>query len=86
MNPDPLTLRELAWMAEGVQRVQWAQTSAVLAMLANAHRDPKRKPTPFKPDDFNPWAERRGPTTAMKVNIDALKVFLRDMGGEEQKK
>ena len=27
-------------------------------MIANANRDPKKKPTPFTPDDFNPMARR----------------------------
>jgi hypothetical protein len=41
-------------MAEGRQRATWAQTSAVLALVANCHRDPK-KHRAFTPADFNPY-------------------------------
>jgi len=67
-------------MAEGVQMLQWGQTSSVLAMLANANRDPKKKPSPFRPEDFNPWAgrERRRKRAAVKGGIEMLKVFVID--------
>lgn len=41
-------------MAEGRNRAHWQHTSSVLALLANAHRDPKKTPRPFKPSDFDP--------------------------------
>ena len=54
-----MTLRELLWMAEARGRADWGRTSAMLALLANAHRDPKRSRA-FKPTDFNPYeVERR---------------------------
>jgi len=40
-------------MAEGRLGHDWAQTSTLLAMLANCHRDPK-KTRAFSPKDFNP--------------------------------
>ena len=45
-------------MADARGESQWVQTSAVLAMLANANRDPKKKPRPYQPNDFNPFARR----------------------------
>lgn len=45
-------------MAEARAANEWAHTSAVLAMLANAHRDPK-KTRVFTPSDFNPLEARR---------------------------
>ncbi len=45
-------------MAEARAATQWAQTSAVLAMLANCHRDPK-KSRAFTPTDFNPLERRK---------------------------
>ena len=50
-------MRQLVWMAEGLGRERWAHTSAVMALIANAHRDPKKAGV-FTPDDFNPFAER----------------------------
>jgi hypothetical protein len=41
-------------------------------MLANVHRDHRKKPTPYKPDDFNPLQQRRGQVVP-KAPIDVLK-------------
>ena len=40
-------------MAEAKTRSEWAHTSALMALLANAHRDPT-KTRAFTPSDFNP--------------------------------
>ena len=53
-----MTLRELVVMAEARAANEWTHTSAVLAMLANTHRDPK-KTRVFTPTDFNPLEARR---------------------------
>lgn len=58
-------------MAEARAESEWAHTSAVLAMLANVHRDPK-KTKAFTPSDFNPLAKRRrrdrqGKATSLKI-------------------
>lgn len=47
-------------MAEGQDRSRWNHTGAVLAMIANVNRDPKRG-RPLTATDFNPYtaAERR---------------------------
>jgi hypothetical protein len=55
VEPGPLTLRELALMADGRQRAAWGHTSSVLAMLANVNRDPK-KSRRFRPSDFDPYS------------------------------
>lgn len=49
-------------MAEARQRSQWARTSTLLALIANAHRDAK-KTRAFKPSDFDPFARRENSTT-----------------------
>jgi hypothetical protein len=45
-------------MAEGKQREEWARWSQWMAMFANANSDPKKRPTPYMPRDFNPFADR----------------------------
>ena len=58
-------------MAQAKGKDAWAQTSAILAMLANANRDPK-KTKPFSPSDFNPWTAKAKPkptSTAPTVTI-----------------
>jgi hypothetical protein len=42
--------------------VAWNQTSAVMALIANCHRDPKKKREPYEPGDFNPYTPRRAKT------------------------
>jgi hypothetical protein len=44
-------------MAEGRGRQAWAHTSAILTLIANVNRDPK-KTRPFKPSDFDPYSAR----------------------------
>ena len=49
-------------MSEAAQRETWQHTAFIACMIANANRDPKKKPRPFAPDDFNPTltaAEKR---------------------------
>ena len=65
-------------MAEGRGREHWAHTSAMLALIANAHRNPKKQ-RPFTPADFNPYGalERRKPTARTK-DLSILKTVFVD--------
>jgi len=63
-----LTLRELFWLAEAARREAWQHTAWLSAMIANANRDPKRKPAPFQPDDFNPLVQRDRKASAVVVD------------------
>ena len=45
-------------MAEARSHHDWNHTAAVMALLANCHRDPKKSKT-FKPNDFHPHTQRR---------------------------
>ncbi len=68
-------------MTEAKQNDDWNHTSAILAMLGNIHRDPK-KGRAFKPADFHPGIKRPihdGKVQHPKVDISILKtVFVRD--------
>lgn len=69
-------------MTDGRIREEWARTSAVLAMLANTVRDPKKKPSPYTAAEFNPFREhdRRAVNRALpKVKLSSVKGLL--MGG-----
>ena len=60
-------------MAEARAKDEWVRVSAVMALLANCHRDPK-KTRPFKPADFDPFTKRAAP---LPVDLASLKaVFL----------
>ena len=65
-------------MAESRARDNWAHTSSMLAMLANANRDRKKKPMPFKPVDFSPYEAKQKSGVQMNArNIGLLKsVFV----------
>jgi len=60
-------------MAEAKQRSDWLRTSALMALVANAHRDAK-KSRAFKPADFDPFAGRT--EEVVKVGIGALKTIF----------
>jgi hypothetical protein len=53
-------LRQLVVMTRGRQRSEWMQTASILTILANVHRDRKKRNKPFKPEDFMPNFGRRG--------------------------
>lgn len=61
-------------MAEGRQRSEWARTSALMALIANTQRDPK-KTRALRPSDFDPFA-RSAPTP--KADIGVLKTVFID--------
>jgi hypothetical protein len=65
-------------MAEGRARDQWDHTAALLALLANAHRDHRQRSEPFGIADFHPFrAPRR--SEPLKVDITVLRdVFVKE--------
>jgi hypothetical protein len=62
-------------MAEGRQREAWNHTAALMALLANCHRDPKRSRA-FRPDDFHPMAGP--PRPPPQTDISVLKTVFID--------
>ncbi len=66
-------------MAEAKAKSDWSRTSALMALLANAHRDPMKTKV-FTPADFNPFMdnERKKPVVHTKTkDLSILKsVFV----------
>ena len=58
-------------MVDGRRRDAWGVTSSVMALIANCHRDPKKKL--FTPADFDPHAQRKSKGTPIKY------MSIRDM-------
>lgn len=58
-------------MAEARGRDNWAHTSAVLALVANVNRDPK-KTRAYKPSDFDPYSARDKRDEAIEVTDMAV--------------
>ena len=76
VDPNPLTLRELVWMVGARRQDQWSHTAAVMALVANVHRNPKKRSKPYSPTEFHPLVERK-PVTIAKTGIRVLKrVFV----------
>ena len=83
VDPGPLTLRQLLWMAEGLGRERWAHTSLLGALIANANRDPKRS-RPFRPADFDPYVrqDRRERVIVDDESLATLKEALTGRKGK----
>lgn len=45
-------------MAEARRREDWSRTAELMALMANIHRDPRRRREPFTGQDFSPFGAR----------------------------
>ena len=59
-------------MAEARRRDAWERTAALMALLANCHRDPKKTPA-FKVSDFDPFTVS---PEAMPVDLGEVKFMF----------
>ncbi len=57
-------------MAEGRNENLWLLAAAVMALLANCHRDPKKRA--FTPDDFNPTVARAERADVIRVTPETI--------------
>jgi len=62
----------LLLMVEARRQESWQHTSWLAAMIANANRDPKRRPQPFMPDEFNPMVKHKHRAGAIEVNEETI--------------
>jgi hypothetical protein len=85
VDPGPLSLRELLWMFEGACREHWGHTSNLMALIANANRDPK-KGKPFKATDFNLYHDKRKAAIIAdtKENIEFMRQMFTGMANGKQ--
>lgn len=61
-------------MADAATDQRWNHTGSLMALLANVHRDPKKKPSPYKPADFHPRKEPR-PRKHEQLEVDQKEGF-----------
>jgi hypothetical protein len=67
-------------MAEAKGRAEWTRTSLLAAIVANAHRDPKRNKA-FLPKDFNPYELKQATKPLPKTSdLTVLKYVFVDKG------
>jgi len=67
-------------MAEGCNRAQWRHTSAVMALIANVNRDPK-KGRPFEPADFDPHNTTESHEDVIEVTPETVSEFKKAFRG-----
>ena len=65
-------MRELLWMVEATRREAWQHTAWLSAMIANANRDAKKRPSPFQPDDFNPLVKKDRKAKGILLNDETI--------------
>lgn len=83
VDPLPLTAAELYLAARARMESEWAQTAQLLCVLYNANRDTKRRPRPFRPEEFNPLAPRRRQGRVVtSENIGEMKQAFEGFGGK----
>ena len=64
-------------MAEAKQKSLDFRNAALMCLLANINRDPKKKTTPFKPADFMPeYGEKKKPPKG--TFSDLKSAFIRE--------
>ncbi len=61
-------------MAEAKRQHDWNVASAIMALMAEMNRDRKKRRKPFKPDDFNPYAQTH-PVVA-KATVEQVAALL----------
>ncbi len=59
-------MREISIMAQGRGRLEWNQTSELLALIRNVNRGPKDKA--LTAEDFNPYAEKKEPAKPVLIS------------------
>ncbi|MCA9072402.1 MAG: hypothetical protein KDA84_25935 [Planctomycetaceae bacterium] len=76
-DPQGMTFRQLSNMADAQLKHDWNQTSHIMALMANCHRDPKRNRHAYRPRDFNPMVKSRiKPNTETMGKGFARRCFL----------
>lgn len=71
-------------MSEGHRQDTWSRAASLMALLANCHRDAKRRREPYLPTDFLPADVQPRPkqeSTEAKIPLSALRdIFVPKKG------
>ena len=70
-------------MSEGRGRDEWARTSLLCALIANANRDPK-KGGPATIEDFNPYAKSDAKSNAVVLNKGNMHLLKKAFFGKRK--
>lgn len=71
-------------MAEGRSKSLWSHTSEVLAIIAEANRDPEKRSSPFTASMFNPHVPKKSSkqTPLKVVSMRELHSLMPDLPGQ----
>ena len=59
--------------------LEWDQTAGILCLIANANRDARKHPAPFRVEDFHPFRKKSaGGIRITRKNIRLLKAAFVD--------
>jgi len=59
-----------------VQTRRWDHTAAVMAQLANAHRDPEKRSSPYQMDDFHPYLLAEKKRQQAREAVSSLRAYV----------
>ncbi len=77
VDPLPLTMRRIKWMADAKDRADWDKWSALLAITLNCHVEKKYQ---VKPHDMNPYTVRKKGTADFAASVEAVHHALKNRG------
>ncbi len=66
-------------MVDARRAEDWEHTSHVMWLHAELNRDKKKKPTAFKPEEFNPYAKKRRKPKPMKADFSVLRALASEV-------
>jgi hypothetical protein len=79
---DDYTLRELTTMAEAKAETEWDHTASLMALIAEANRDPEQRRRPFKPAESHPLHQR--PKRRQELTDEEAEAALYALAGKRR--
>jgi hypothetical protein len=73
VHPRGWSVRQLHAAVEGRQRENWNHTCAVIAQIAEVHRDPKQRSAPYTGAEIHPMRKR---VPLPEVSLEQLEGML----------
>lgn len=77
-----MTLRQLLWMIDGKQKVDWNHTAALMTLTANINRG-KSSDRKFTPADFHPYSEQPEEHERRVNDREGFELLKQIAGGDE---
>lgn len=71
----PMTLRELAWMHDGLRTEAWNHTASLMMLIANCNID-TRKQRAFTVATFHPMMDANAAPSTRGIRITAANISL----------